>query len=299
MRAIFFTLMVLVGTVLNAQELNFKVSVKAPTNTTTDPSILKKLETEIFNLLNDAEWTDLEYAVEERLEGNIQITITEEVSTGVFRGDLIIQGSRPVYNSNYITPLINFVDKDFQFSYDGVSPVSKTTDGFVNNLSSVLCFYVYYVLGLDADSFELNGGDKYYKVAQEIYNNLPGSIQQNDNGWSIQRNDKQNRYFMLENVKSQKLNTFRKAWYEYHRRGLDYMFSDSEKARKTILQSIQTIGEANKKYNNSILTRMFSDAKRNEIIDVFQIGNPQEKNTVKRIMLKIDPAQSTLFKRLK
>lgn len=281
-----------------AQELNISVKVAAPTATKTDPKIFDKLEQDISTLLNNSIWTQDEFQVFERIEGNLQINITEEVSSNSFKAEMILKTSRPIYNGTYTSSIINYVDKGVVFTYDGVTPLAKTSDGYIDNLSSILSFYAYFMIGMDYDTFKRSSGTAYFNKARDIYNNLPSNIQRSG-GWDPTSSNRQNRYFLLENVTSPKFKPYRDAMYDYHRLGMDTMYEDNGKARAVILGAITTLGEVNQNYNNAILLKMFSDAKRTELVDIFSIAEKGQKTRVIGVMTEIDPSQSSAYKSLR
>lgn len=295
MRAILIILFLSVSSLAFSQELNLDVTVVGPNITKTDAKIFTKLEQEIRELMNNSIWTDDEFEAEERIDGNIQLTVLTEPSPGNFTGELIVKSSRPIYNSTYSTTVVNYIDKNISFTYDGISPIAKTTDGYVDNLSSILSFYAYFIIGMDYDTFANSGGNPHFNNAQNIFNNLPTNLLTSD-GWTNSGSRQQNRYWLLENINNPKLRPYREAMYEYHRLGLDAMYEDYNKARAIMLSAVTSIGSVNENYNNSILLKMFSDAKRTELVDVFKVAESGQKTRVKKVMVAIDPSQATAYR---
>jgi len=283
----------------NGQELNITVTVSAPNVMIADPKIFEALEEELESFYNTTVWTDDSFEEHERIEGNIQLTVKEELSATSFKGELIVQTSRPVYNSTYRTPTLNYIDKNIAFTYDGVRPIQKTESNYLDNFSSILSFYAYFILGTDYDSFSEMGGSQYFDKAFEIYNALPSSVQLGDNGWTINDSKQQNRYFLMENVRSPQMKKYRQAFYQYHRHGLDKMYDNFEGARATMVDALTDIGRANKEANDAFLPKLFSDTKRTEIVEVFKPATPTNKTKVRSIMISIDPAQSSAYKDLR
>ncbi|MEE9438618.1 MAG: DUF4835 family protein [Saprospiraceae bacterium] len=295
---LFLCVLVLGSATLSAQEFNLNVKVSAPNLKLVDPKLFDNLEKEMEEFMNSTTWTDQIFEAHERIIGNIQITISEELSKTSFKGEIVIQTSRPVYNSTYLSPVLRYLDRNLTFSYDGLRPIQKTTDGYIDNFSSILSFYAYYMLGADFDTYSNMGGDKYFEKAYNIYNNLPSNLQRGP-GWTPDNNKQQNRYYLIENIRSPKFRRFRTAMYNYHRLGMDKMYNDVNNGRTVLLEAITDVGRVNKEVNNSILTRMFSDTKRLEIVDVFIIATPSEKTKVKNIMMSIDPTQSNAYRELR
>ena len=295
MRNTLFLLAALLCTQVSAQEIRATIKVVAPTLKQTPPAQIEQLEKEIESLINNTVWTDQEFSDEEKIEASIQLNILEEVSASNFRGELIVKSSRPVYKSSYNTAVVNYLDKGISFKYDGVTPLIMTRDGFSDNLSSILSFYMYYIIAMDYDTFSPSGGNPYYDRARNIYNNLPSSLQNSD-GWSNTSTRKQNRYWLLENAQNPKLNKYREALYDYHLSGMDIMHDDPAKGRAVLLSAIKTMEEAYQDYNDAIVVRMFLDAKKDEIHDIFTVADKGQRQLVKSVVTSIDPTKSSTFK---
>lgn len=281
---------------VSAQELNINVKVQSPATTTADPSLYVKLEKEIRELLNNTQWTSVEYEDYERIEGNFNLIISKELSATSFEAELALQTSRPVFGSMYKTPVISTIDKHVVFTYDGIQPVVNSSQVYVDNLSSIVSFYAYMMIGMDADTYALEGGRSYYEKALQVYNNLPSSAQRGDKGWSSSSIKENNRYFFMDNCLSPTHKEFRSAIYDYHRLGLDIMEKDYGKARVILSSAITSIGSVHEKHPKSGLIRMFSDAKRSEFIEIFKVADAGEKSKVKSILSKIDPSSASIYR---
>lgn len=284
---------------LVAQEFNLSVKVSAPALKTADPKIMEALQNELDVFFNNNQWTEDSFDDYEKIEGNVQLTIKEDISATSFKAELVIQTSRPVYNSNYSTPTMRYLDRNISFSYDGLRPLQQTKEGYIDNFSSILSFYAYYMLAVDYDSFSNLGGDKFYDLALNIYNNLPNSVQRGDSGWAQDDKRQQNRYFLLESAQSPRFRRYREAFYTYHRQGLDKMFDDVVGARQTLLQAVTDVGRVNKETNNTILPKMFSDTKRIELLDIFLVADADQKTKIRNIMISIDPTQTDAYRDLR
>lgn len=281
-----------------AQELNAKVTINTPVNTTVDKTFYNEMEKSISDLMNNSTWTEDDYEVIEKIEVNITLTITAEIDANNFEGELIIQASRPIYNSLYQSPLINHVDKNVTFSYITQQVLRKSNDGYYDNLSSILSYYAYLILGLDADSFELYGGDKYFQEALNVINNLSGGLK-DDAGWKNSGITKNNRYWILENLMNSRFRQFRQAYYEYHRLGLDDMIEDPDKRRAILSSALTAIGDVNESNQNSILLQIFSNTKREEVVEIFKVDERGPRSKIRNIMVRIDPANANKFDELK
>lgn len=280
-----------------AQEMDITVKVSAPNLTIADPGIFKNLEREVNEMINNNQWTEEEYEDHEKISGQISITISKEISATSFEAEIAVLSARPVFNSSYTSQLVKYLDKNVTFSYDGLKPIQKS-DNYVDNLSSILTFYVYYIIGMDYDSFSPYGGDAYFQKAFDIYASLPNTLQRGDDGWRADGNSQNNRYFLVENVRNPSLRGFRNAYYEYHRLALDKMHEDPNRARAVLTSSITQMGAAEDNYPRAILVRMFSDAKQAEITEIYKPAPAGEKKKVSTIMSKIDPQKATIYKNI-
>lgn len=282
---------------LNAQELDFKVTVQTQSSiksVVNGASFFSDLEKKITDLLNTTKWTEDEYLDTEKIKGNIQITITEAVGGVSFKAELVLQTERPVFNSIYSSPMISIIDKNITFNYTDLQPLTKTTNTFYDNLSSIISFYAFYTIGKDYDSYSINGGDIYFARCQDVLSSLSSGYF-NDEGWKNDGGGKRNRYWLLENVLNPRMRQYRQAYYEYHRLSLDKMYDEPEKSRAVMLSALTSIGQANIEYPNTFLVQMFGDAKKDEIIEIFKLGDKGQKTKVKSIMTGMDATKSSKY----
>lgn len=278
-----------------AQELNVTVSVNTPKIQTADPKVFTSLEANLKDFFNNQKWTDETFELEERINCKIQLTIREELSATSFKADLAIQASRPVFGSNYETALLNHVDKDFTFSYEQFQPIDFSKNVYTSNLTSTLAFYIYYILGMDYDSFSPLGGDIYFQAAQDIMTNIPS-----DNpplGWRP-RDGNRNRYWMIENALNPRVRPFRQAMYDYHRLSLDVMSEDPTAGKAKMLEALEVISKVNKDYPAAMIIQMFNNSKSSELIEIFKGGDGKQKNRVKQIMRKLDPSNANTYNQI-
>jgi len=295
----FLILLIGLGNIGEAQEFEMEIKVGAPGIAMTNDAILPALEKQLFEFYNSNTWTDDSFQDHERIQGTIQLTIKEELSATVFKGQMVIQTSRPIYNSNTSTPVMKYVDKNLTFSFDGLQNIRISTDGYTDNFSSILSFFAYYMLGMDYDTFSPMGGDPYFDRAFGLFNSLPASIQRSDSGWTSDDKRQQNRYYLIENIRAPKFRRMREAMYNYHRKGMDKMYDDFNEGRAQILNAITDVGRVNKEINNTILPQMFADTKRLEIVEIFITADPDQKTKVRSVMLSIDPSQTIAYRGLR
>jgi hypothetical protein len=282
---------------LLAQELNFNVNVITQASLkslNSDASLFKDLEKNLTEFINTTKWGEDEFQQHEKIRGSLQITITEEVQPTIFKAEIVFQSERPVFNSTYSSPMISVIDKNVTFAFNGLNPILKTTNTFYDNLSAIVSFYAYYALGVDYDSFRINGGEPYFQRCMDVITSLPANYT-NDEGWKNDGAGRRNRYWLTENVLNPRLRQFRQAYYEYHRLSLDKMFDEPDKSRAILLSAITSMGQANIDYPNTYLMQMFSDTKKDEIVEIFKIGDKGQKTKVKTIMVGIDPSRSDKY----
>ncbi len=283
---------------IQAQEFNFNVSMNTQKASATDPKVFESLELALRDFLNNTQWTTEEYLPEERIECNLQLTITQELSATSFTCDLAIQATRPVYNSDYQTALLSYVDKGINFEYEAYQPLEFGENVFNSNLTSVLGFYVYIILGMDYDSFTAFGGEAHYQKAQDILNNIPPTAAGQYKGWrSLDGN--RNRYWMIESILSPRTRKMRQAMYDYHRLALDIMSESMSEGRAVLAKTLSSIEKVNSAYPNSMVMQMFALAKGDEITEIFKGGTRREQSDAIRIMSKIDPSNASKYRKIR
>lgn len=280
---------------LNAQEMLFEVRIQTPSLQTADPKVFETLEESLTEFLNNSKWTEEYFEQHERIKCNLNITITQEFSATRFEGDVAIQATRPVYGSSYETPLLSYVDKGVVFDYEQFQPIEFGENVFTDNLTSTLGFYVYFILGMDSDSFSPLGGEKHFQQAQDILNNVPTSVTNTYKGWKPS-DGRRNRYWMVENIMNPRIRPYREAMYTYHRNGLDLMSADPDRGRSSMYNSLLSLEDVNKAYPNSMILQMFTDSKSQEVVDVFKKGESSEKQKIFRILSRIDATKSQLYR---
>jgi len=289
---------VLLAVLAQAQEFNATVKITAPKLQTADPAIFKTLEKSVVQLVNGTAWTEDEYETFERIDVSITINITEELSATSFRAELLIQASRPIYNSTEETQLFALSDKNMTFTYEQYQPLEYTKNAYNNNLTSILSFYSYIILAYDYDSYSLNGGSPYFQLAQDIISAIPPNIANSSNGWNPAKGNKRNRYWLLENALSPRAVPMRKAIYNYHLRGLDRMVEDPEVARKSIMNAITQIAQVNRAYPNSMIVQLFAISKGDEILQIFMEDTNANKQKIYKAMIKIDASKASKYEPL-
>ena len=290
----FFISLIVVNSKLNAQELNCNVKVNSSQIIGSDKSIFEVLEKNISEFVNNKKWTNHNYQFQERIECTMLINITERVSTNSFKSTIQVQSRRPIFNTSYSSTLINHIDKDFEFTFNEFEQLEYSENTFISNLTSVISFYIHYIIAMDYESFELNGGTPYLLKAQAIVNNAQGA---NATGWKAFE-DTKNRYWMIENHLKPNYVPFRETLYNYHRLGFDVMSSDVAKGRTTVLNSIKALQSISTYDPNSFQLQMFFNAKADEIVDLFKEAPMSEKSEIVPVLNKINPANSNTYEKI-
>lgn len=280
-----------------AQELNCRVVINAQQIQTTERKIFDDMEIAFSQFLNNRKWTEDEYLQEERINCNIILTMDPKESnpsSGKWGASVQILSSRPVYNSDYESVVLNFADRDWQFDYVQSQPLQFNENAFTNNITSLLAYYAYIIIGMDYDTFSELGGTRYFQIANQIVANAQNS---NYPGWS-QFNSVRNRYWLNENLLGSNFEPIRKALYVYHIQGLDIFQEEPETARNNILESIKGVQTANRSRPRSILTISFLDAKAEELAQIFKEGSPTQKKQAFEMLSKLDPSKTDTFEKI-
>ncbi|MEQ9423455.1 MAG: DUF4835 family protein [Cyclobacteriaceae bacterium] len=276
---------------LLAQELNCSVFVNADRVETTERDVFKEMEVAFSQFLNNRKWTNDFYTVDEKINCNLVINIQEMPSVGVFNATVQIVSARPIYGTDYESIMFNFADRDWNFEYNESQPLQFDDNVFTNNITSLLGYYAYIIIGLDYDSFGKLGGDQYFQKAWNVVN---VAQQSNRQGWD-QFNSNRNRYWLAENLINSQMRPIREGLYDYHRLGMDKFNEEPDEARKKISDVLASIQNVNRSRPNSILTISFMDAKADEITQIFSEGNPAIRRETYNTVTKLDPSNTDKY----
>ena len=277
-----------------AQELNCAVSINATQIQTSDAGIFKDMENAIEQFMNGRKWTNDTYKTHEKIVCNFLITITKMPAIGSFSASVQVQSARPVYNSTYTSLLFNFADREWEFEYIESMPLEYNDNTFTSNLTSMLAYYAYLMIGLDYDSFSELGETPYFQRALAVVNNAQ---QSNLPGWQAIGSNR-NRYWMVENLNNPQMTDLRKAIYNYHRLGLDTIETNPDESSQVILNGLREIKKVRDVKPNSILVVSFFDAKGKEIANIFSDGNIQVRRQAYDIVTAIDPSNRTTYEKM-
>jgi hypothetical protein len=291
MKKLILFLLVFISLQNSAQEIKCVVQVVSSKIEGTDKRVFDDLRTSIYEFINNRKWTGYNYKIEERIECNILINVDERVSVDQFKGTIQVQATRPVFNTSYNSTLLNFMDRDFEFDYVEQQSMDFDESTFTSNLTSVLAYYVYFILGLDGDSYALNGGDKYYQKAEAIVNSAQN---RKEPGWKAYENQK-NRYWLIENMQNSAYSPMREAMYLYHRKGMDVMTENMDIGRQEITKSIEKLRKVYQERPGLFGLKLFMDVKREEIINIYSKASAVDKQRVVNILKEIDPANASKY----
>ena len=283
----------LTTTLTFSQELACNVTVDARQTGNENLQIFRSLQTQLTDFINNTTWTGRKIRNNERIDCNMFINISS-YDNDVFQATLQIQSSRPIYNSSYNSPVYNFNDKNFTFRYQEFQNLRFNADVFESNLVSVLAFHIYMILGIDADTFDMNSGDVFYRQAQII---LDYSQQNGFKGWAA-NDGLQSRYYLIDNILSPTYKEYRVVLHDYHFKGLDFMNTDVKQAKNNIAKSLMMLEQMNRRRPNSFILRVFFDTKSNEIQDIFSDGPSVPVTNLISALSKIAPNHSDKWRKI-
>ncbi len=281
-----------------SQELNARVQISAQQiQGSTNKEVFRTLQKSLFEFINNRQWTNNIYAPEERIECTFQINISELVSSDNYKGTMQIQANRPVFGTNLNTVLVNHRDVDIQFQYveHDALEFNETTHG--NNLTDIIAYWSYIILGMDYDSFSPKGGSEFFTKAETVVNNAQNA---QEKGWKAFEGQK-NRYWIIQNINDSKYSGIRDFMYQYHRLGLDKMGEKVTIGRSKIADSFKLLQKVYREKPNPYMPylQLIFDAKADEFVNIFSEGPPDEINRVYNILTEINPANLSKYKKMK
>lgn len=281
-----------------SQELNCQVEVTNSPQlqlSANDLEVLDDMKNNIYEFINTTRWTKDNFEIEERINCNILITLKEKEGTDGYKGQIQVQSSRPVFNSDYYSTVFNFVDSDFNVIYLRNTSLIYSAEQYRDNLTSILSYYVYMILAYDYDSFSLEGGTEYFAKAQTISSLAKNS---GDSGWNPSVGKKTNRFWLVDNALQSMFQPIRQATYKYHRNGLDIMYNDVANGRKEILASLKLLDKVQRSRPGSINIQIFLSSKADELVNLFSQAEMTEKNEAVNLLRRLDPASSSKYQEI-
>ncbi|MEO6405750.1 MAG: DUF4835 family protein [Ferruginibacter sp.] len=284
----------------HSQELNARVTVVATrVNTVVNKSTFTTLQTALNNFLNNRKWSSDVFAPNEKIDCNFLLNLEQGTEANVYNASLTVQAARPVFNTSYVSPIINYKDENVIFKYVEFQQLEfnenrvSGTDALVSNLTAVFAYYANMILAFDYASFSPKGGDAYFLKAQNIVNNSPDG--RGISGWKA-FDGVRNRYWLTENMLNSRYNIMHDVYYNYYRLGLDKMYEDENAARAELLNVLNLLNGFNADNPNTMINQFFFAGKSNELIQVFTKAKPTEKARALEILPKLDLTNAGNYK---
>lgn len=289
----------LLSVAAKAQELNCKITVNSSkVQTGNNAQVFNTLQSALQDFMNNHKWTEMTFLPNERIDCNMLIMIKTYADNNVM-AEITVQASRPVYGSTYTTPLFNFKDGQFNFSYRQYDPIELNTSTYDDNLTAVLAYYAYVIIGLDMDSFSENGGAPYFQQANQIVTMMQSKSNDSElSGWKAFDSDK-NRYALIDNLTDSRFGDFHEFMYQYHRLALDNMINNADNARALIANNIHVLRDINRKVPSAVLIQEFVSSKSDELVNIFSQGTSDERTKVYEILTDVDPSNTNKYDKIK
>ena len=293
-KSYYFLIFLFISISLKAQELSSQFIVNADLVNQTNQQIFKTLERSVNEFINSQSWSNQEVLPQEKITCSFVLNLTA-YNTSRFEGTLQVQSQRTIFNSNYNSPVLNFMDRDINFTYQEFQPLFYGPGSYQSNLVSIISFYAFFILGINADTFSLKGGDLYFDQAQRIVNlaQQGGAI-----GWK-QNDSNRNRFWLIDTIRSNTFREYRESLYIYHRKGMDFMTENTFDAKEVIMNSLFPLEKLYNRRPNALLLQLFFDAKAEEIVNIFSNGPEIDFNLTSNLLKKIAPFYLPQWKQIK
>jgi hypothetical protein len=294
----FLIILILSTKTVYSQELNCNVQISAQKIQGSNRQVFESMQRDIYEFMNNTVWTNNVFSYAERVDCNILINLTEQLSADEFRGTIQVQLRRPVFNTTYNSTMLNFVDNNFQFRYVEFQPLEFDPNSYRSSLVSVLAYYTYIILGFDYDSFSFDGGTEFFQIAEKIVTNAQNASEPGWKPYDGSRN--KNRYWLVKNILDKEYEGVRRFIYEYDIHGLDKMESKITEARASIVESLKLIQDVYRAKPDPYmyLVQIILESKADELINIFSEAFPEEKSRVIQILIEIDPGNKTKYEKI-
>jgi hypothetical protein len=293
-----FIFLGLLPCIVHAQELNCNIQISAQRIQGSNRQVFESMQRDLYEFMNNTVWTNYVFSYSERIDCNILINLTDQLSADEFKGTVQIQLSRPVFNTTYKSTMLNFIDNSFQFRYVEFQPLVFDPNTYTSSLISVLAYYTYMILGFDYDSFAPMGGTEFFQMAEKIVTNAQNAPEPGWKPYDGSRN--RNRYWLVKNVLDKEYEGVRQFIYDYNMNGLDKMESKTSEARTSMVESLKLIQDVYRKKPDPFMyiVQVIMDAKSDELINIFSAAFPEEKGRVVEILTEIDPANKAKYEKI-
>ena len=286
--------------IVSAQELNARVTVNSSrVGTSVNKNTFQTLQTALNTFLNNQKWTNDIFSINEKIDCNFLLNLQPTNDANVYSASLTIQSARPIFNSSYLSPIINFQDVDFTFKYIEFQQLEfnenrvSGSDGLVSNLTAIFAYYSYLIIAFDYDSYAQRGGVPYFLKAQNIVNNAPES--RGITGWKA-FDGVRNRYWLAENMQNSRYAIMHDIYYDYYRKALDKMFEDEVTARAEMMNVLNLLTNFNADNINTMINQFFFQGKANELIKMFSKAPPQDRARASELLQKLDITNAARYK---
>lgn len=288
---------------LHAQELQARFTIVSNRiGNNVDKKVFGTLQTALLNFINNRKWTDDTYQPFEKIRCNFMLNLGEALGDNVYKATLTVQAARPIYNTQYESPIINYLDNDVAFRYVEFAPIEfnenrvQGSDPLAANLTALIAYYVNLILGMDGDSFAPRGGDAYFQKAQNIVTNAPESRE--ISGWKT-FDGMRNRYRLIENLTDNRYTMVHDAIYTYYRNGMDQFYDNADEGRNGVLNALTYLSNVNKDNPNAMIMAFFFNGKSNELINLFSKATPDIKQRARDMLVKLDVTNAAAYNNLK
>ena len=295
LRFIFVTILAVCYMEASAQELNCTVTINSDQVQGSNKEMFNTLKQSIEEFVNNSKWTDLTFQNKERIECSMMLVV-KTVNDNLINCDFTCQSRRPVFGSAYTTPILNFQDNHFSFTYQEFDRMDFQGSTFTTNLTALIAYYCYLIIGYDMDSFSRLGGTPYFQICENIVTAAQSaSLEESEaKGWKAFDSNR-NRYALINNLMDEAFKGYRGFLYEYHRLGLDKMINNVANARARIAGGMPTLKEAHRARPTTYVVTTFLDAKNDELVNIFSKGTAEEKKTVYELLIDIDPTRQSTY----
>ena len=280
---------------VTAQELEAKVVVNHQKIQGTNTSVFTTLQESITEFMNTRKWTNAQYATREKIVCSFNLIVNEYSDDGRFACNLMVQSNRPVYNASYNTTVFNFNDVAVNFNYIEHDKLEFADEMIDNNLTAVLAYYAYLIIGLDMETFALKGGTDILHKAENVVNNAQMI---GEDGWKA-FGDSKNRHALVNDYMNGAMEPYRQLMYDYHRKGLDEMAQNAERGRSNITTALTLLEKARQEKSMSALPQLFTEIKKDELLGIYSKGTTKEKEEVVRILSYVNPSYTSDWEEMK
>jgi Domain of unknown function (DUF4835) len=300
LRTLLFSLLLFSAAIGDAQELKARVSVLSNrVANNVDKKTFQTLQTALNDFVNNRKWSTDNFGQQEKIDCSFLLNLESTGEPNVYKASLSVQSARPIFNSSYISPIINFQDNDIIFKYVEFQQMEfndnrvSGTDAQASNLTAVIAFYINIILGMDYDSFAPRGGDPYFQKAENIVNNAPEG--KDIAGWKA-FDGTRNRYWLAENLQNSRYAIIHDAIYGYYRLGMDKMYDEEANARTQVLNVLSLLNNFNNENSNTMILQFFFQGKTQELIKIFSKASPPDKSRALDFLQKLDVTSAPNYK---